>query len=341
MSGFIANENGLVVPTRKRNYRGEMIHRLINVNDDCWNDICSKMNWQTWANLCAVHPQMEKYRHGRANHALNLNMRNRMPRAIFNALQFAKTVVLEDGSQSSIFLFLENYEQMTSVEDLTIVDSYNFITFIKSTNVKKLRILFPKESTFLDPTMRDTVEPLLEISNKIEQFIQNGGGLYSDSITALFRNPLKILCLHNTQIEDIELFSTGFLTANLLKILSLTGNISKDIQKSFLTGPIENREKIEQLEIEILPTISIENYSGLLDCTNLKYIGIHFRSFKKAILILSELLNMHHLTFVMVMMPKDFTLSPDDDTILAFYTSLFKHKNVTMMCQFPDDTKHE
>lgn len=293
----MSNVNHLLTPSHKFTNTGNIIYRVTPVNDDCWQEICDRMDWHTWIDFCIAYPQFNMgKKEAKRDQLLELGIGCRLSKTLFENLGIAKNVIIEDGDTKGHGIRNEIYDQLTTVETLTILEVRSPIYYIESKKIRNLTIKYPRGIINLDPMVQDYANALLIKSTKIEFYSQEGQGLVEESINALFNNPIETLSLENVQLTNYPNFLTKLSMNESLKTIKIKGEFSKDTLQHLLTGPRICREKIKKFEMEICP-IRWDFYENIAQFTSLQSIKMYYgpREFPLLTIILYALLNIETL----------------------------------------------
>lgn len=271
MNNCEANSDRLLIETGKLSPKGLNIYNVINVNSDCWEAICTRMDWYTYANFCTTYPQFIAYRFARKNKTLKISHNTNLPIPLIQSLHIIKDVVIESGNGWNLSNYKkEIYRSMNSIEDLSIIKVRYPIDYITSKNIKKLLIENTETYTGRDPMEQDHGEQVLKISENIHTLQLYQTYLSSDSMDHMNKNPIQYLSLYNVAIINTKELTDFFTNANHLTELKMMGFYTKWIQECFLTGPNIIRERIQKMTLHLIPETFQFNYKSIKECKNLE-----------------------------------------------------------------------
>lgn len=276
----MANPCKIMIPTNKRNQNREIIYVPveINLNYDCWEHICDQMEWYQWAEICTANPQFKRFYNKLGEKLLHIKSNTYLNNILLNHLHLAKRVIIEDEQSTRRYYILRQYEGLTSVEDLTILNAVGRINYIKSRKIIKLKVTLGRQILVPGqpiPDINDCIEPILQHSTNIKELIYHNGDLSNNSIRRLMLNPIKKLFLMNIEPETPILASRLFLRSTHLTELSITGKCSFYMQNALLISKAI-AQRLERLHIHLIKDIESDQYGLLKKFTNLKFLRVSY-----------------------------------------------------------------
>lgn len=287
---------------------------IINLNEDCWECIFSKMDWQSWINFCNTFPRFEKINHEIQKTMLKLSSFKPPSNELINNFYRVKRASIMADLSNEFFNTSRKYLSLTKLEHLVVTYINKPIDFISSQNIKKLLV-----SPFLNATRQDYVEPILRISLNLHSFKYFLGVLGDNSIKYLKNNPIKELYLYDVAVTDKQLFTEFLSESSHLSSVTLYGWKNKNTQISFFSQQNSSKNRIKYLKFSIQNRI-LNHYQSLIHCTSVEKMTIQYKSLSDIDKIHKYLLTLNNLKEVQIM--KNNEPEEEDDIFISF---LFKY----------------
>lgn len=344
MNNIAFNTNRLLVPTSKRNIRGNVINSVIPINDDCWRNICERLNWLEWAKLCLAYPQFSNFTDGKSLQTLVLEMGTILCKPLADNADLIRDVLIYDGPKEYNYIdILENYEILTAIEILIVMDAEHPLTYIKSENLKYLAISTVYQNTIKttgsqeEPINTDFVEPILAISKNIEQLHIAGSHLNENSFQFMANNPIDTLLLSDVTIDSPNHLKNFLTKAIHLTHIELWGSGSTQLHKHFLDTDYEGKQPINTISIILLPEVNQEQYHNIRHFTNLEHIRIMYTDWEKLELFLGSLTLLRNIKTIelhgTISARSEFKLLSileEHAQLLEDFEELIKHSNIIL-----------
>lgn len=336
------NANILLVPTNKRNADGKRINSELPINDDCWRNICERLNWSDWTKLCLAYPQFSKFIDGKSIQTLILEMGTILCRPLAENAHIIKNVIIDDGPREYNYIdILENYDILTAIESLVVVGAEHPLTYIKSENIKYLAIstVYQNDLTYtanLEQLITtDFLEPLLAISKNIEQIHIGGSHISENSFKYLSQNPIRRMILADISIASPDHLGNFLSQANHLTHIELWSSGSVEFQNYFWNTDNTARQRIKSMSVVLLPGVNQNQYHNIRHFTNLEDIRIIYTDWEKLELFLGSLTHLENLKSIqshafLSATSEDLleqTLT-EDQTLFDDYEDLHKRRNI-------------
>lgn len=332
----MSNTNHLLTPTHKYTEAGSAIYKVTPVIYDAWVEVCDKMDWNTWINFCVAYPQFELIRHEtKINQLLKLGRKTELNHTLLRMLEIAGNVSIEDGREKRHLLMHKVYERLPAIEKLTITGANRTIYYIKSNKIRDLSIQYSFEEFSLDPTVQDYARQILENNTGIESYSQKGGGLYVESINALFRGSIRTLSLEDVELTDYNNFLEKISLTNSLETIKIRGNLSKKIQKKLLNAPQACKQKIKNMTLGICH-LPITDYDKIKEFKSLESIKIYcklgeMRVFYHILDIILDMNSMKKVELQTIYAKNSKLLDSENESIMIYYLEECMGKNIDLI----------
>lgn len=268
----------------------------IDINNDCWECIFSKMDWTSWSNFCDTFPGFKSMNHKIQKTFLTIDSLQTPRKSLSkNFHRVRKAIIMADLS-TDFPKTSRDYLQLTTLQHLIVTYINKPIDFISSTHIKKLMV-----SPLQNALRIDYVEPILQLSSKIQSFKYFHGILDMNSIMHLNRNPIRNLYLYDVPIIAMERFTEFLSNNNHLTSVTLMGRKDRSAQVSFFSENNSSLPQIKYLKFSVQERL-LTHYQTLERCTNLEKIIIEYKSYKHAEYIYTFLFNLPKLKEIQILL---------------------------------------
>lgn len=296
--------------------------------------------WSTWADFCGIYPVFKSMDNFMQRKMLELSPYEIPNEALINRFHRIKRVTIIAQETSEFHTTCDLYEKMITIRELHIYNCLNPITFIKSTQIERLVISAPQDTTF---PPKELVGEILKISRNIREFKYSGGILDTEAIQNLQSNPIHLLILYNVEITDQKTFSWFLSNSPHLTVLILSNTREKitawsldaliSPQASFFSE--DNKSRTQILYLELYLHWRMENeYKKIIECTNLRRIKLTYRFVDDILKFYPLLMSLPNLKMVEVNATLIDPLevgSSEEEYLFKFYMNRFRERNVTLI----------
>lgn len=338
MNQYVMNANILIVQRPEETYE-------LPVNDYCWEYLFNHMDLMSQNNFKLVHPQFKNIKFNMKK-PLIINNMNIITTELLQKFPVIEEAIINTG----IFPVKPEYEKLTALRDLTIIDIAIPLDFIKSKEIINLKVsnsyhIFEMDDYLMEDLSRyhidleefqtkDNIYPIMNISNNIETLEYSDGRLDTASLCRLILNPIKKLKFHNIYIHwDIQ-FAAALSLMEHLTDLTLTGRLSKKAQISLLkTYGILCRERLTKLTLELFEEHTFK-YNVLVECSNLKEITIIYRKSFDLEEFYVHIRNLPKLKKIILKPNRNLKTKLKHTKIIDNLTKIFKTKGMTLEIQY-------
>lgn len=328
-------------PKGKRNHRGEVIPKTVDINDDCMREILDYLNWNEFINLCEGNPHFSRFDVAMTNKTYYMGPGLETNVLARNYVHLMKNMevnyAVPENELGNIMNFVEG---ASAVENLIIHNPPGPLYHVTSNVIKKLTMETDTQQQEWDPM--DQLEPIIRRSHGIRELTCINGLLGQHSLTHLIHNPVTKLVLIDTMVDDSLNFLTYLYLAIDLKHMEILGGMTFNLQSTFFQYDHPCRSRLTNLTIELISGLGNNAYNNIINFTELIGLKIYYKDPYLLQRVLSTLAQFTNPKLKSIVICEN--LSSDNPLMLGklrkydnqnfqLFTQHFAHLNITLTRQ--------